>query len=91
MKPILHIIKNLNETQAIDIIEKQARNSAYDVAVVFMRDAVSLPSMPGVRTCALIEESKDENISSEVTPGIELLSYDDLLNLIFSVESITVW
>ncbi len=93
MKPILHIVKNSNDRQAIEVIEKQANDNAYGVTVVFIQDAVSLPPIPNpnVRTYALVDDVKGKTISSDVTPSTELIRFEDMLNLIFSVESITVW
>jgi hypothetical protein len=91
MKPILHIVKNSNDTQAIGVIEKQAKDNAYGVTAVFIQDASPPPSLPNVRTCILEEDARSKAISSEVNPSIEPIRFDDMLNLIFSVESITVW
>ncbi len=47
MKPILHIVKNRDDKQAVGIISTQARDNAYGVAVVFVQDAVSTPPVDG--------------------------------------------
>ncbi len=91
MKPILHIVKKHDDKQAVEIISTQARDNAYGVAVVFIQDAVSTPPVGGARSCALAKEAKTLDNTSRVNSGVELINYDDLLNLIFSVESITVW
>ena len=91
MKPILHIIKNPSDKQAVEIIGNQAKDNAYGVAVVLMHNAATLPPIPNARTCALIGEKTDLAASINVHPDTELISYDDLLKLIFSVESVTVW
>ncbi len=91
MKPILHIVKKHDDKQAIEIIGNQARDNAYGVAVVFIQDAVSSPPVSDARTCALAQDAKTLDNSNKVNPDVELISYDDLLKLIFSVESITVW
>ena len=91
MKPILHIVKNRNDKQAVEIIGAQARDNAYGVAVVFIQDAVSSPPVADTRTCALAQDAKTLDNTSRMNSGVELINYDDLLNLIFSVESITVW
>ena len=109
MKPILHIINNPDDTQAIEIIKTQGNDNAYGVAAVFIGEAPSLlPSMPDVRICVLRKDDGSEN-NPPIPPfskggdydlpplekggqgGFEVIGYDDLLNLIFSVESITVW
>ena len=91
MKPILHIVKNRDDKQAIEIISTQARDIAYGVAAVFVQDAVSSPPVDGARSCALAKDVKTLDNTSRMNSGVELINYDDLLNLIFSVESITVW
>ncbi len=91
MKPILHIVKKHDDKQAVEIISTQARDNAYGVAVVFVQDAVSSPPVVGARSCALAQEAKILDNSNKVNPDVELINYDDLLKLIFSVESITVW
>lgn len=91
MKPILHIVKKCDDKQAIEIIRTQARDNAYGVAVVFVQDAVSTPPVDGARSCALAQEAKILDNSNKANPDVELINYDDLLKLIFSVESITVW
>ena len=91
MKPILHIVKNRDDKQAIEIISTQARDNAYGVAAVFVQDAVSSPPVDGARSCALAKDAKTLDNTGRVDSGVELINYDDLLKLIFSVESITVW
>lgn len=83
MKPILHIINNPDDAQAIETIRIQGKDSAYGVAAVFTGEVPqTLPSMPDVRICAL-QKCGDK--------GVEIIGYEDLLNLIFSVETISVW
>ena len=91
MKPILHIVKNRDDKQAVEIISTEARDNAYGVAAVFIQDAVSSPPVDGARSCALAKDVKTLDNTSRMNSGVELINYDDLLNLIFSVESITVW
>ena len=91
MKPILHIVKNRNDKQAVEIISTQAKDNAYGVAVVFIHDAVSSPPVADARTCALAQDIKTSDNTNRVYPEVELISYDDLLKLILSVESITIW
>lgn len=98
MKPILHIINNPDDTQAIETIRIQGKDNAYGVAAVFTGEIPSgIPSMPDVRLCVLREDA-GLKISPPANPTgsgeggkFEFIGYDDLLNLIFSVESITVW
>ena len=91
MKPILHIVKNTNDMQAIDIIKRQAMDNAYGVTVVFIHNIESLPSISNARICVLREAILDKTTSFNNTPEAELIDYTDMLNIVFSVESVTVW
>ncbi|MCC7202244.1 MAG: hypothetical protein IT393_06275 [Nitrospirae bacterium] len=91
MKPILHIVKKPDDRQAIDIITAQAGDNAYGVAVVFIQDAVSAQPVNGTRSCALAKDKKTLDNAGRGDSALEPIDYDDLLKLIFSVESITVW
>jgi len=93
MKPILHIVKNRNDAQAIRIIENQSRDNAYGVTAVFVQEGgSSLPLIPNARVCVLRGDVADKDSPLEAASlNIEMIDYNDLLNLIFSVESIAVW
>jgi hypothetical protein len=87
VKPILHIVKNPDDRQALETITRQARDNAYGVGVVLIHEAVSLPPIPDTRTCALESDVRE----GSPAPGVESISYRELLNLIFRSEAITVW
>jgi hypothetical protein len=93
LKPILHIVKNCDDTQAIRIIEHQARDNAYGVTAVFVRDAASLPPLiPNARVCVVREAISGRDDPPGAASGpVEFIDFSDLLNLIFSVESVAVW
>ncbi|MBI5194438.1 MAG: hypothetical protein HZA08_13510 [Nitrospirae bacterium] len=131
MKPILHIINNPDDAQAIDTVRIQGKDNAYGVAAVFTGGVPSvLPPMPDVRVCVLREEEslnetqmsetltkghenqRDKNVppilnigmdrrgfltpperlsGEPINMGVETIGYEDLINLIFSVETISVW
>lgn len=93
MKPILHIVKNCNDAQAIRVIENQSRDNAYGVTAVFVQEGgSSLPLIPNARVCLLRGDNVAKDSPSEAASDpIEIIDYSDLLNLIFSVESIAVW
>lgn len=91
MKPILHIVKSPDDSQAIEMIKNQAKDNAYGVAAVFMQGGMSAPLIENVRTYFLVEDIENKTASPGTLPAIELIDYKGLLNLIFSVESITVW
>lgn len=91
MKPILHIIRNSSDTQAIELIEQQSKDNAYGVTAVFTQEIASLPSIPNARICVLKEDVGDKTIHTVSGNGIDFISFKDLLNIIFSVESVTVW
>lgn len=91
MKPILHIVKNTNDMQAIDIIKRQAMDNAYGVTVVFIHNIGSIPSISNARICVLREAITNKTTSHVNTSDAELIDYTDILNMVFSVESVTVW
>lgn len=91
MKPILHIVKSPDDSKAIEMIKNQAKDNAYGVAMIFMERGVSVPVIENVRTYLLVENIEDKTATPGTLPSIELIDYKGLLNLIFSVESITVW
>ena len=93
MKPILHIVKNCNDAQAIRMIENQSRDNAYGVTAVFVQNGTSPPPLiPNVRVCVLKGDAADkDSLPGAAKDPIEIIDYNDLLNLIFSVESIAVW
>ncbi|MBI5198269.1 MAG: hypothetical protein HZA19_06645 [Nitrospirae bacterium] len=87
MKPILHIVKDPQDTQALNVISRQARDNAYGVGVIFIQKAVTLPAIPNARTCALQDDAQGMTLAI----GVEPIPYREMLNLIFSSEAITVW
>lgn len=91
MKPILHIVKNHSDREAIEIIGKQAMDNAYGVTVIFIEGVAPLPSVPNVRTCILREDARGKTVSHDVDPAIESISFEEMIDIVFSVESITVW
>ncbi len=91
MKPILHIIKNSDDRLAVESLKNQAGDNAYGVVAVFIQNALPPSSIPNVRTCVLTDKNPTSALYSDIDPHIELIGYDDLLELIFSVESIIVW
>ena len=93
MKLILHIVKNCNDAQAIRVIENQAKDNAYGVTAVFIQEGTSsLPLIPNARVCVLRGDAADKDSPpGAASRNIEMIDYNDLLNLIFSVESIAVW
>ncbi len=93
MKPILHIVKNCNDAQAIRMIENQSRDNAYGVTAVFVQDGTSPPPLiPNARVCVLRGDVANKDSPPGAAKGpVEIIDYNELLNLIFSVESIAVW
>lgn len=90
MKPILHIIKNTDDEKAIEIIRIQGMDNAYGVAAVFINTPSPLPSIPNVRICVL-RTVLGTALNAVPEGSFELIDYDKLLNMIFSVETISVW
>jgi len=91
MKPILHIVKDPDDLQAMEVIENQAKDNAYGVTVVFIEGGKSVSSIENVRTYLLSGNKGCEGDTPVNLPNIESVDYKGLIDLIFSVESITVW
>jgi hypothetical protein len=87
MKPILHIVKDREDPQAMSVITRQAGDSAYGVSVILIQTAVTLPPVPNTRTCALLDDLQGGFLSH----GVEPIRYQEMLDLIFSSETVTVW
>jgi hypothetical protein len=87
MKPVLHIVKDPNDTAARAVIAHQSRDNAYGVCVILIQDAVGLPHGPEARTCVLQEDIGKTPLSN----GVEPISYPRMLDLIFESEAVTVW
>src|SRR3972149_11632578 len=84
MKPILHIVKNCNDAQAIRMIENQSRDNAYGVTAVFVQEGTSSPPLiPNARVYVLRGTHADKASPSEAASDpIEIIDYSDLLTLI---------
>jgi hypothetical protein len=87
VKPILHILRNPDDAQALETISRQARDNAYGVGVILIQKAAALGAIPNTRTCAL----KSDVPGEAPAPGVESVSYREVLDLIFRSEAVTVW
>jgi sulfur transfer complex TusBCD TusB component (DsrH family) len=84
--PILHIIRNLNDPLPLDILRRQ-QEDGNEVAVLFIHDAVlCLPDLDvPVYAC------EDDVKARGVVISSPCLSYDEIVDMLFEYDSITVW
>ncbi len=90
MKPLLHIIRNGISEKAERIIKTQAMDNAYGVSIVYLKDS-KYPPIRGARIYLLIKGTHKPSIQAGEGSSIEYITYDELIDLITSAESITVW
>ena len=80
MPHVLHLLKSPENTVALSVIERQSRQSDTAVTVVLLHgvSAAALPASVHVRRLA--EEGSDGD-----------LTHSELLNLIFTADSVISW
>jgi sulfur transfer complex TusBCD TusB component (DsrH family) len=84
---ILHILKEINQPEALAIIAKQAGQPSQELAVLLIQEAVRLPPDLPVKVYVLEEDARTRDVTSK----FETISYSKMLDLIFSSNSVVVW
>lgn len=80
MRHVLHLLKSSDSATALAVIERQRQEPGTKVTVVLLHGA-RVPTVPdGVAVRRLADEG---------TPGD--LTYSDLLDLIFTADSVISW
>ena len=80
MPHVLHLLKSDNHPTALSVIEHQARQPGTTVTVVLLHGA-SAPALPdGVTVRRLSENAREGD-----------LTHSQLLDLIFTADSVVVW
>ena len=82
---ILHILRTLHDASAWQIIAAQRRESL--VAVLLMHDAVLAPPPLDVPMFACEADVAARGIAS----SLPLLTYDQIVELVFAAERVVVW
>ncbi len=81
---ILHIIRNPDDTTAIDIAKVQSKE--HEVAILLMHDAVYASTSPGLRTYACAADAEARGIT-----GNELAGYDRIVKMLFEYDKVVSW
>jgi len=87
MKPLLHIIRKDITPETENIIKTQTLDNAYGVSIVYLQEGKH-PHLAGARIYQLV---KDKSPLQTGESSVEYITYDELIDLITSSESITVW
>ncbi|MEK6684684.1 MAG: hypothetical protein AABY46_08520 [Nitrospirota bacterium] len=87
MNRILHILKEINQPEALAIIAKQAKQSSQELSVLLIQEAVRLqPDLPA-KIYVLEEDARTRGGTSR----FETINYSKMLDLIFSSDSVVTW
>ncbi len=87
MSRILHILKEINPTEALAIIAKQVKQPSQELSVLLIQEAVRLhPDLP-VKIYVLEEDARTRGVTSR----FETIAYSKMLDLIFSSDSVVIW
>jgi sulfur transfer complex TusBCD TusB component (DsrH family) len=83
----LHILKDLNPREALQIIGKQAEIRPDESSVLLIQEAVRIkPNFP-VNLYVLDEDARSRGIQ----PGQESINYNKMLEMILVNNSVVVW
>jgi len=83
LETILYILSNARQT---DLLPPTSRSTGKQASAVLIQDAVGLPDVSAEPVYALA----DDVATREVIPSYPLISYPDLLRLIFEVDKVVV-
>ncbi|MCL7415891.1 MAG: hypothetical protein M8349_07540 [ANME-2 cluster archaeon] len=87
MVGILHIIKHHGDDIALDIIQEQIKFES--ISVLLMQDGVLDCDELGLDVA--IYASKADVVARGVKTWIQLLDYDEIMDLIFNSEKVICW
>lgn len=87
MSRILHILKEINSTEALAIIAKEAKQPSQELSIILIQEAVRLPIDLPSKIYVLDEDAKARGVVSKV----EMINYSKMLDLIFSSDSVVTW
>jgi sulfur relay protein TusB/DsrH len=87
MSRILHILKEINSTEALTVLAKEAKQSSQTLSVILIQEAVRLGIDLPVKIFVLEEDVRARGVTSK----FEAINYSKMLDLIYSHESVVVW
>jgi sulfur relay protein TusB/DsrH len=84
---ILHILKEINPSEALAVIAKQAKQPTQELSVLLIQEAVRLqPDLPA-KVYVLDEDAQTRGVVSR----FEMINYSKMLDLILSSDSVVTW
>ena len=87
MPHVLHLVKDPGNSTALEVIRTQAADPSVRLSVVLMHDAVHLAEpLPGQ-----IYRLRDDHPHLPTQPGADAISPAELLDLIFTADSVVTW
>ena len=87
MPHVLHLVKDPGNSTALEVIRTQAADPSVRLSVVLMHDAVRLAEpLPGQ-----IYRLRDSHLDLAAQSGSGAISSAELLDLIFTADSIVTW
>jgi len=84
---MLHILKEINSTDALAIIAREAQQPSQALSILLIQEAVRLPIDLPSKIFVLDEDVKARGVVSK----FEKINYSKMLNLILSSDSVVVW
>ena len=91
MKKVLYILKESSNSESLfPLLLEQKKNSGMELQLVLIQPASTLAISPPVQNYTLIKKG-EEGDGLAPSSGDTPISYGELLELIFSVDSIVVW
>ena len=87
MPHVLHLVKDSGNATALEVIRTQAADPSVRLSVVLMHDAVRLAEpLPGQ-----IYRLRDGHLDLAAQSGSDAISSAELLDLIFTADSVVTW
>ncbi|MBI3812779.1 MAG: hypothetical protein HY283_11365 [Nitrospirae bacterium] len=87
MNRILHILKELNSTDALNLIAQQRKGAPRELSVLLIQEAVRLKTDFPSKVYVLDEDAKTRGVVSK----FEIINYSKMLDLILSSDSVITW
>ncbi len=87
MRHILHILKNAESQEALELISEQANTGKETLSLLLIQDAVHLKPSPDLKVAVLSKDLEKRKIASLY----KAVDYDTMLEMIFSADVVMTW
>ena len=87
MRRILHILKDTDQPEALEIIDRQAGDPELELSILLIQEAVRL--IPSLRTPVLVLE--EDLIARGLSSTLRPIKYPQMLEMIFSADQVIAW